>query len=260
MKTKFRVLIYLFFSFYSLNISAQNSEEITVLPDRPGVGTAPAVMPHKYFQIESGVSYEQTNYSNLRTDIFSYNQLLLRYGLFSFAELRLSGDFTKTKFDDNGLKSSISGFGAVNLGTKFFFFKGTKFLPQTGLFINVAIPKTGKEEYQVSNLAPSAYLLFQNNLNDNLSLTYNFGLEWDGETNEPATFFAIALGYSINDKLSTYIENYGTFYSGSNSFYFDTGVAFLLTKKLQLDFYTGMDLTGIKKEMQLNIGIAWQIP
>jgi hypothetical protein len=260
MKKIFSILISLFLSFYSLSISAQNNEEVTISPDRPGAGTGPAVMPKKYFQIESGFTYEQTNDDNLRTDIFSYNQLLLRYGLFSFAEFRFSGDFTETKFDDNGSKSSISGFGPVNLGTKISIYEGNKCIPQTALLINAAIPKTGKVEYQVSNLAPSAYLLFQNNLTDNLSLAYNLGLEWDGESSEPATFYSIGLGYSITDKLSTYIENYGNLNSDNNSFYLDGGVAYLVTNKLQLDFYVGMDVKGIKKEMQLNIGIAWQIP
>lgn len=239
---------------------AQNDEQVIISPDRPGMGTGPGVMPHKYFQIESGFIYEQSNTGNVRTDVFSYNQLLFRYGLLPFAELRLSGDFTETRTDIGGVKSSLLGMGPINIGTKIHFYQGTKYIPETGILLNAAIPGTGLEEYRVEHIAPSVYMLFQNNLTENFSLAYNLGAEWDGTNNQPAWFYALGLGYGISDKLSTYIEHYGSLSDGANAFYLNTGLAYLLTPKWQIDAYAAMDMKGIDQLLQLNLGIAWLIP
>jgi hypothetical protein len=260
MKKEIRCIILLVFLSFPILIVAQTNEDLTISPDRPGVGTPPSLVPKKHFQFETGFLYEKASSDGITTKTCSYNQSLFRYGLFSFAELRLSSDFTKTKVEWSGNDTTYTGFGPINLGTKISLFEGQKFIPEIALMVNVILPKTGKKQYQTTNAAPSVYLLFQNSLTDKLSLGYNIGLEWDGESNKPVTFYAVTLGYGFTDKLSAYIENYGYFISGDNAFYFDAGLAYLLTNKLQLDVYGGIDAKGVNKDAQFNVGLAWLFP
>lgn len=260
MKQKLKYIIIIIFLIFTSKLIAQTNEEITISPDRPGVGTPPSLIPKKHFQIETGFLYEQVSTDGITTKIYSFNQSLFRYGLFSFAELRVSGDYTKTKVKLPINDSIVIGFGPLNLGTKISIYQGQKIIPKIALMVNLTLPNTGKEQYRTANLAPSAYLLFQNSLSDKLSLGYNIGLEWDGESDKPTTFYAITLGYGFTDKLSAYIENYGYLSSDANVFYFDGGFAYLLTNKLQLDMYAGINSKGIDKDLQFNIGLSWLIP
>jgi hypothetical protein len=260
MKLWTKYLLILIFSFFSSIILAQTNEELAISPDRPGVGTPPSVVPKNHFQIETGFLFEQSNDNDIKTNVYSYNQSLFRFGLFSFAELRLSGDYTKTTVKFPMSDSTVLGFGPINIGTKISIYKGKGIIPKTALLVNLTLPKTGKEEYRSANLAPSVYLLFQNSISDKLALGYNIGLEWDGETSKPTTFYAVNLGYSFTDKFSVFVEHYGYLISGANTFYFDGGIAYLLTNKLQLDTYAGIDAKGANKDLQFNVGLSWLIP
>jgi hypothetical protein len=260
MKHQSKLSIFVILIFLSTFTFAQNGTDLTVSADRPGVGTPPSVMPVNHFQIETGFLYEKSTVDNSTTKLFSYDQSLFRYGLLSFAELRLSGDFTKTKIGFAGTDTSFTGFGPINFGTKISILKGKGIIPATSLLVNVTLPKTGKKEYQTTNAAPSIYLLFQNSLTDKLSLGYNLGLEWDGVSDKPTTFYAVNLGYGITEKLSCYIENYGYLISGGNDFFVDGGFAYQLTDKLQLDLYGGIDTKGAKTDSQISAGISWLIP
>jgi hypothetical protein len=260
MKKSIKYTILVIFSIFPTMLIAQTNEELDISPDRPGVGTPPSLVPKKHFQLETGFLYEQGTTDVTTTRVYSYNQSLVRYGLFSFAELRISGDFTKTVIKLSRIDSFIIGFGPLKLGTKILIYHGQKMIPKIAIMGNLTIPNTGKGPYQSNNLAPSVYLLFQNSLSDNLLIGYNIGLEWDGESNILTTFYAANIGYCFTGKLSAYFENYGFLASNANAFYLDGGIAYLLTNKLQLDFYTGIDAKGVNKDIQFNIGLSWLIP
>ena len=61
------------------------------------------------------------------------------------------------------------------------------------MLADFSIPATGTKGFVVENFTPSLYLLFENPLNDRLSLGYNVGAEWDGASPSPQAFAALCL-------------------------------------------------------------------
>jgi len=246
--------------FISSISSAQNKESPPISPDRPGVGTPPSLVPNRLFQIETGFLYAQKEDDVTRYKTLSYGQLLLRYGVFSVAELRLETDYTQAKTDSSSARNSVIGLGAIRLGSKMALYGGKGIVPQISFLGNLTLPYFGKQELKPSKIAPSMYLLMQNSLAENLSLGYDFGLEWYGDNSSPAVFYAISLGRNFTDKFSCFAENYGYFFSGSSRLYADGGFAYLLRKNLQVDVYGGINLQGEKKYTHISAGIAWRLP
>jgi hypothetical protein len=260
MKTSKILFISLLVSLFSISTFAEQDETPSISPDRPGVGTPPSVIPVKTFQIESGFLFEKSGDGSDTNKSYSFEQTLLRYGLFSFAEVRLGTDFTKTTTESVVENSSITGFGPIQLGTKVAFLEEKGILPKTALLCNFTLPTFGKAEFRPAHVAPSIYLLMQNSISSTLSLGYNVGLEWDGEDSKPSKFYAVNLGLGLSDKLSCFVENYGYFNSGASDIYFDAGLAYLIKNNLQLDIYGGINAKGSTSYTQISIGIAYRFP
>jgi hypothetical protein len=260
MKRVFGLFVIISLSLITYNSFSQTTAEQPISPDRPGVGTPPSLVPENHFQLETGFLYDRSHPDGTTTKVYSYNQSLFRFGLLSFAEIRLSTDYTKTEVTNSDGTASVAGFGPVTLGTKIALLQEKGVIPQTSLMANFTLPNTGLADYRVNNVAPSVYLLLQNSLSDELSLGYNIGLEWDGDSNRPTTFYAVNLGLRLTDKLSCFVENYGYFNPTSNDFFVDGGLAYLLTKKIQLDVYGGISTKGGNADTQINAGFSWLIP
>ncbi len=227
--------------------------------DRPGVSTPPSLVPQNGFQFELGFAFERSNQSGTTTRSYSWNQSLFRFGLLSFAEIRLATYYVKTEVLSSEGTSTVNGFGPLALGTKVALFKEKGLRPQTSLMANALLPKTGLEAYRVKNLAPSVFLLFQNDLSAKLVLGYNIGLLWDGESHAPSTFYAINLGLNLSGKLSCYAENFGYLNPSGNAFYLDAGLAYLLTPRMQLDVSGGLSTKGGHRDVQFSAGFSWLI-
>jgi hypothetical protein len=260
MKKIFGLFVIISLSLITYNSFSQTTAEQPISPDRPGVGTPPSLVPENHFQLETGFLYDRSHPDGTTTKVYSYNQSLFRFGVLSFAEIRLSTDYTKTEVKNSDGTASVTGFGPITLGTKIALLQEKRVIPQTSLMANFTLPKTGLADYRVNNVAPSVYLLFQNSLSDDVSLGYNIGLEWDDDSNQSTTFYAVNLGLRLTDKLSCFVENYGYFNPTSNDFYVDGGLAYLLTKKIQLDVSGGISTKGGNANTQINAGFSWLIP
>jgi Putative MetA-pathway of phenol degradation len=248
-----------FFILITCALNARASQELVISPDRPGFSVPPSLVPKNHFQLEIGFSYDRSDLNGTLTKAYSWNQSLFRFGLLSFAEIRLATYFAKTKTETSDGTSAVNGFGPFTLGTKIALFQERGVIPKTSLMANFVIPKTGLPDYRVRSIAPSVLLLFQNSLSDKLSLGYNIGLIWDGESSQPATLYAVSLGLTLSGKLTCYAENFGSFKPAGNAFYVDAGLAYLLTPRMQLDVSGGISTRGGKRHVQISGGFSWLI-
>ncbi len=259
MKEAVRLVAPIVFILMAAALSAQPTRQEPVAPDRPGVGTPPSLVPRNRFQFETGSFFERSHVEGTTTDVTSWNQSLLRFGWLSFAEIRLATEYTRTGVKKPDGTSTVSGFGPLVLGTKIGLLQGGGAIPKTALLANFIIPGTGLEDYRVEKVAPSVVLLFQNPLTDRLSLGYNLGLIWNGESPQPTTFYAINLGLSLTRKLSLFVENFGFFGSAGSDLFVDAGFAYLLIRKIQLDFAGGIHTKGGDRDTRLSLGFSWLI-
>jgi len=92
----------------------------------------------------------------------------------------------------------------------------------------------------------------QNTLSKIVSLGYNLGAEWDGESPTPSWIYTIATGFNISDKRFSYVESYGFITKGSLPDHnVDAGVTSLFSKDAQLDLSGGFGLSSTSLKITL---------
>jgi hypothetical protein len=237
--------------------NSQTTEIPDISADRPGVATSPAIVPLKSFQIETGFSYEKIICREYTQETTSFNSVLLRYGMSQSSEIRFQTDYLRVKTDS----LSTTGFDPVSIGTKIGISKARGIMPKTSLLFNLLLPYFGERTFRPEEMAPSLYLLMQNEITKKTTICYNIGIEYNGGSSAPAAFAALCLGYSLTEKLSTFVESYNWFCSGSKpETYLDLGCAWIIRKNLQADISGNFNLQDIENYYMINVGIAWRIP
>jgi len=236
---------------------SQTTDLPDITADRPGMSTPPSIVGAKSIQFESGFSFEKITSGNTVQENILYNTTLVRYGINKYAEIRLQTDYAQEKTDS----TNLIGLNPLTLGTKILVAKGNKILPFTSLFVNLTLPWVGNKNFRPGNLAPSFYLLMQNNITDKLNLCYNIGIQYDGFTSIASKFAAICLGYNFTEKLSGFLENYNWFSRNTDGANFiDGGFAYLVSKNLQLDLSGNLNLRDFRNYYMTNFGVSWRLP
>ena len=243
---KFVLFALMIFSF--VGIFAQ---EVEFTADRPGASTGPSVVSKGVIQWEQGVHYDGDGAKGC----YTFSNTLFRYGLFEGVELRLGGDAFSYDFGGSW-KSAFSG---ISIGTKIHCCDELGAVPAISVLADFQIPGTGTNDFAAEYFTPSLYLLFENSLTDKLSLGYNVGAEWEGESLSPATFLAVGLGYAINEDLGCFVESYNYLAKGGNAYCADFGLNYMVARKVQIDVAANLDLCNPSQCWAVSFGVAWQI-
>jgi hypothetical protein len=187
---------------------------------------------------------------------------MLRFGLSDFAELRLQYDGTLV--ENPGAQWSYN-VEPLTIGTKIRVLEGGQYVPAISFMANLAIPSTSDLAHTM-HVAPSLYLLFQNDITDWFNVGYNVGVEWNGEDAIPATFLAICLGFGITDNFGAFLESYNYFTrydlsTGKTAVdaNLDFGFNYIVHPRIQLDLYASFNCQDPKSYSNIGLGIAWLI-
>lgn len=236
----------------------QPAEELWMEPDRPGMATGTGVMPFEKAMWETGfeATFGKDGYSVLLPTT------MFRFGITTFAELRIEYDGSLIRDEDKKWTYEVA---PLVLGTKVRIFDGSeqhKWIPKTALMINLAIPSTPGLA-KTMHVAPSAYLLFSNDVTDWFNIGYNVGVEWDGIQTMPNTFLALCLGFNITDQIGAFIESYNYIINyGKNTAAdcgIDGGFSFMVHDRVQLDLYAAFNAADPAASSQVGLGVAWLI-
>jgi hypothetical protein len=159
MKRFFAVLLMVFVAFCAV------AQDVEFTADRPGASTGPAVVGLGVAQLEQGMAAANDGGSMQ----YTLSNTLLRYGLFEGVEVRLGGDalLYEDAFDWRG------AFSGLSVGTKIRCYEGSGFVPAISLMATLSVPHTGSAGFVTDHLAPSLHLLFENGINDWLSIFRN---------------------------------------------------------------------------------------
>jgi len=235
-----------------LSISAQE-EETVICADRPGMATGTEVMPKGRWQWEQGFSYEADKTGGTTIHMLNFWNSVLRYGLTEKAELQVQ--FDGQYMHGDGM--SVTGLCPIVTRTKVNIFEGQNALPSVGLLAQLTIP-CGKEEFRSDNISPQLYALFSNDISDKFNLTYNVGLEWDGDDAAPTTMVALAAGYSPSDYVGVFVEGYGYMHRHTSAqWYTDAGVTWITSPRVQLDLSAGILLNKFAKDFFVAFGASF---
>jgi Putative MetA-pathway of phenol degradation len=252
------------FLFVSVNAQSQYLQIILqppgpIVPDRPGQTNPPNVVESGTVQLETGFSRETDKADGIQTINYLYNTSLVRVGLMTNCELRLVVEYAGTRTDSSAQSSQMQGFNPVSVGTKIAICPEKGIIPQTAMNVAFTLPYVGRKEFRPTFLAPSFFLLMQNNLSEKLSLGYNLGLQWDGDQPNATLAYSISPSLTVAEGLSVYAEFYGFSTEKSVSDYrADMGFAYLMNDNVQIDISAGIGLNTVAPDSFVAFGLAWR--
>lgn len=259
-------IIILLIAIVAMNANAQ--EEVaekdygTIITDRPDQTESPNAMPKGFLQVETGAGFETFEDNNIKTEDFTLNTTLIRYGLLDNLELRLGWDFVegKTKFNGNTLNNIASGLSPLLFGFKTEIAKEKGVFPEIGFLGHLSLPFTASTDYRPETTGVDFRFSFAHTLSEKSSLAYNLGATWGNDSPEAAYIYTLVYGYSITDKLGTYIELYGDFPEDNKANHlWNAGFTYLINDNFQLDILGGTSITE-GQDLMIGAGISFRIP
>lgn len=247
----------------SLSIFAQEQDTLDALiTDRPDQTESPNVVPKGFLQVETGTSLETFEDNNIKTENFTYNTTLVRFGLLDNLELRLGWDFKEgtTKINGNKLDNVTSGFNPLLLGIKTSIAKENGCFPEIGLLGHLYLPFTASTDYKPETTGVDFRFAFSHTLSENSSLSYNVGAAWGNDSSEAAYVYTVSFGQSITEKLGAYAELYGDLPENNKANHlWDAGLTYLISNNVQLDATVGSSITK-GQDLLLSAGVSFRVP
>ena len=245
------------------SLMAQNDSIPYLNSDRPTQSESPYLMRKGFFQIETGAIYVHRDDPEKRLDRMQLGTTLLRYGVFNNFEVRISDSyewvhvFTK----ENSADSTESGIGPVNAGFKVLVAKEKGIRPEMSILGSITFRHIGDEAFNPTYSFPTGKLLCTHTLTKKLSLGYNIGFSYSGETADGFFIYSGYLGYYITPKLWTFVEVYGNFDHGDTpNTRGDAGFTYRIRQNLQVDISGGMAFDKDVHRYFGSAGLSWRIP
>lgn len=244
------LLFVLIFTWGTASIKAQDMPPIAT--DRPDQTECPFIVPKGYIQAENGFFYEKTR---LNSQTMAYPSVLWKYGVSDNFELRLITELVSEK----ELSQNKMGLAPITVGFKVKILEEKGMIPKTSFIAHLTMPKLASKEFKVNFYAPSFRFTMQHTLFDRLSLAYNLGAEWDGETPEPTFIYTLTTGFSITEKWGSYVELYGFLPQKQQSDHrLDGGLTYLINNNVMIDISSGIGLTRNAPKYFVALGFSYR--
>lgn len=254
--------LFTLFLFSVIVVRAQETPEALeeLVTDRPDETESPSVVPKGSFQ--SGIAYEEWEYSAVTEKEWTWNTTLLRYGLMENLELRLGTDVVQFREELAGttLQRFETGFKPLLIGAKLAIAEEKGILPETGLLVHALLPFAASEQYRPDETGFDLRFAFSHTINENAEIAYNLGAEWHDDHSRPVYIYTLAFEHDLSDKWGLFVEVYGDIESRESPEHFwDGGLTYLIAHNFQLDAFVG---TGINNEQRLRAGagLSYRIP
>ena len=241
---------------------AQETEDVgAIVTDRPDATEASSTVGKGTLQIETGGIFESFEESNVKSESYTYNTMLVRYGLLDNLELRLGWNFIEsaTKVNGNKLDNVASGLSPLLLGVKLDIAEEKDGMPEVALIGHVFPIFSASTDFRPETTGIDFRFSLSHTLSEKSSIGYNIGAQWGNDSPEAAGIYTVAYGYSLSDKFGFYAELYGDLPEDSSAnHYWDAGFTYLANKDLQFDIYGGTSITE-GQDLLLGIGLSYRI-
>jgi len=235
----------------SFSLYAQSHEPIAT--DRPDQTETPSIVPKGMFQAETGFNYQKNNHSSTSWTLPS---TLWKYGATENFELRLITEFVTEEIN----VTKTSGIIPLLIGCKIKICSENGWLPKTSFIGHLSLPNAASKLYKADFCVPEFRFTMQHTLSNKLSLGYNLGSEWDGYSAEPTFIYTLTTGYSVTQRLGSYIELFGFAPQRESANHnFDGGFTYLITPNFMVDLSAGVGLTHNAPDHYCAVGISFRI-
>ena len=247
----------------SFSVFSQEKENTlgALITDRPDATEASSTVGKGILQFETGGLYETFEDNNIKTENYTYNTMLIRYGILDNLELRLGWNFVEgvTTVNGNKIDDVMSGLSPLLLGMKIDIAEENGAMPEIALIGHVFPVFSASTDYRPEYTGIDFRLSLSHTLSENSSLGYNIGAQWGDDSAEAAAIYTMAYGYSFTNKFGMYAELYGDLPEDSSAnHYWDAGVTYLVNNDLQLDAYFGSSITK-GQDLLLGLGLSYRV-
>lgn len=251
------------FLFLALSLTCIAQEEVPeLITDRPDQTESSAVVPVGSLQIESGFVRERIDNETSTSTSYAVNTTLLRYGLTNHFELRVGLDYlhdrvTVKASDSTGI---TRGFGPLHTGFKIKIRDENGWIPEVAFLGGLTHPFAANPDYRTANTAAGMRFAFSHTITESISLGYNLGAEWDGDSVIPGYFYSLVMGASITERTGFFAESYGIIReSGTAEHLVDAGLTFLAMDNLQFDLSGGLGINEQAIDHFLSVGFSLRL-
>lgn len=261
MKTIKHLTLTAFFTLSLFSVFAQDNNLGTIVTDRPDATEASSTVGKGILQFETGFLYETFKTNNIKSESYTFNTMLIRYGILDNLELRLGWNFVEgvTTLNGNKLNNVMSGLSPLLLGMKIDIAEENGLMPEIALIGHVFPVFSASADYRPEYTGVDFRLSLSHTLSKKSSLGYNFGAQWGDDSAEASAIYTIAYGYSICEKFGMFAELYGDFPEDSSAnHYWDAGMTYLVNQDLQLDTSIGTSITQ-GQDLMLGFGLSYRI-
>lgn len=232
-----------------------------IATDRPDQTESPYITPAGYIQVETGFQMENDRMEMLgeKTKTWSalYPTVLSKYGFNERCELRLITEYAAQGVGDEreeGAQPLIIGFKSRLLDEK-------GLLPMVSVICHLTTPFLAGKGFKPTYYAPSFRFLLQHSVSERVSIGYNLGAEWDGETAEPTFIYTFTTAISLSDRIGCYVEAFGFAPQlGRAMHQADGGFTYLFSDNAQLDISGGIALTDNAPDYYTSLGFSFRLP
>jgi hypothetical protein len=233
--------------------SEEKDDADLINADRPGIADGSTVVGAKRVQVETGFQEEFRRTDEAREHTLFF-PTLLRIGISNRLEARVEGNsLTRTSDIEPGVATQhSSGLAPFSFGFKYQFedSKGVSH-PSLGTIVRV-FPAWGTGDFRSHHVAADVRLAADWDFAPRLKLSLNpnvgVGRYEDGQGNTfVAGLFAVTLNYAPTKKLNPFVDlglQSPEEKAGESSVIFDTGVAYIIGRNLQLDASIGAGAHG----------------
>jgi len=222
--------------------------------DRPGQTHSAYLTPKGYFQMEHGFSIEDTEPGF----IYSYPFSNWKYGINENFEIRLNTHFITIQQEPN---PDVNGFLPISLGFKSKLANQHGILPKMAFIGEMTFPGLVDADFETTYFAPTLILVFQNYISDFISISYEGGAVWDGETGEPNFIYSLEPSINITNRLGLFGELYGSTPQREESdleLRVDAGITYLIGDGLLLDLSAGQGISENADESFVEFGLSYR--
>ncbi|MBN1950262.1 MAG: transporter [Bacteroidales bacterium] len=233
-----------------------------LITDRADQTESSAVVPFQALQLETGFAMETTDIHWFRIQTFAYNTSLLRYGLRENFELRAGLEYLGKKQLNTatGVTFTSSGLGPLYAGFKVKISEEKGWKPGIAFLGGLVLPFTAGEDFETEHTGADIRFAFSHSLTDRLSLGYNLGAQWDGETAVPSYFYSVSMGVRILNQVGMFVESFGHISEeGEAEHLLDAGFTWQVLSYFQLDFSGGVGIHNSIDEF-FSVGLTYRLP
>jgi hypothetical protein len=231
------------------------ADDVEVAPDRPDVTNSTRTVPPGAAQLESGLDFTSARQAGRHAQQRLAVEESLRVGLSDRLEARLDGGPIVTLRDGDD-----PDHGSLAVGFKYRFLDQDSAWPSLGVqpFVRIAFAPPGSGQPDLGALALASW-----DMPLGLSLDLNAGIVGVAQAHPDGyllqALVSASFGKQITDRLSGYVELYFASRGerdGRNSLGFDTGLMFLLTRRLALDVAVATSLAGPGPDYAVRAGVS----